>query len=52
VSARDYLAELPSLIEEIDAGTFSITPRAIPVRDVEAAWMNPDAPGQRTVIVA
>jgi len=51
VSARVYLAELPSLIEEINAGTFSVTPRAIELRDVEVAWKNPDAPGERTVIV-
>jgi NADPH:quinone reductase-like Zn-dependent oxidoreductase len=51
VSARVYLAELPSLIDEINAGTFSITPRAMPLRDVEAVWGNPDAPGERTVIV-
>jgi NADPH:quinone reductase-like Zn-dependent oxidoreductase len=51
VSARVYLAELPSLIDEINAGTFSITPRAVSLRDVESAWGNPDAPGERTVIV-
>jgi NADPH:quinone reductase-like Zn-dependent oxidoreductase len=51
VSARVYLAELPSLIDEINAGTFSVTPRAVPLPDVEAAWRNHDAPGERTVIV-
>jgi NADPH:quinone reductase-like Zn-dependent oxidoreductase len=51
VSARVYLAELPSLIEEINAGTFSITPRAKPLREVEAAWKNPDIPGERICIV-
>jgi NADPH:quinone reductase-like Zn-dependent oxidoreductase len=51
VSARVYLAELPSLIDEINAGTFSISPRAVPLHDVEEAWKNVDAPGERTVIV-
>jgi NADPH:quinone reductase-like Zn-dependent oxidoreductase len=51
VSARAYIAELPSLIDEISAGTFSIAPRAVPLRDVEAAWKKHDAPGERTVIV-
>jgi NADPH:quinone reductase-like Zn-dependent oxidoreductase len=51
VSSRVYLAELPSLVEEINAGTFSITPRAKPLREVEAAWKNPDIPGERICIV-
>jgi NADPH:quinone reductase-like Zn-dependent oxidoreductase len=51
VSARVYLAELPSLIDEINAGTFSITPRAVPLTEVEVAWRSTDAPGERSVIV-
>lgn len=50
VSAKAYLAELPSLIYEINDGTFSITPRPVPLRDVEAAWAHRDTPGERTVI--
>ena len=51
VSIAGYLAELPSLIEEIGAGTFQIKVRAVPLRDVEDAWATPDVPGERTVIV-
>jgi len=51
VSAQGYLAELPSLIEEIGSGTLRITARAVPLRDVEAAWSRPEVPGVRTVIV-
>jgi NADPH:quinone reductase-like Zn-dependent oxidoreductase len=51
VSAKAYLAELPSLIEEISAGTLRITPRTVPLSDVESAWGVPDVPGERIVIV-
>jgi NADPH:quinone reductase-like Zn-dependent oxidoreductase len=51
VSAQAYLAELPSLIDEINAGVFAITPRPVPLRDVETAWARRDAPGERTVII-
>jgi NADPH:quinone reductase-like Zn-dependent oxidoreductase len=50
VSARVYLAELPSLIDEINAGTLSITPRPVALRDVESAWAQRDVSGERTVI--
>jgi NADPH:quinone reductase-like Zn-dependent oxidoreductase len=51
VSAKVYLAELPSLIDEINAGTFLITPRPVALRDVESSWAERDASGERTVIV-
>jgi NADPH:quinone reductase-like Zn-dependent oxidoreductase len=51
VSTEDYLAELPSLIAEIDSGRLQLATRSVALRDVEAAWTNPDAPGERTVIV-
>jgi NADPH:quinone reductase-like Zn-dependent oxidoreductase len=51
VSIAAYLAELPSLIDEIDAGNLGIAPRTVPLSQVEAAWMAPDVPGERTVIV-
>jgi NADPH:quinone reductase-like Zn-dependent oxidoreductase len=51
VSAKGYLAELPSLIEEIDAGTLRIIARTVALREVETAWTTPDVPGERTVIV-
>ena len=51
VSPRAYLAELPSLVAEIDAGTIAVTPRPVPLADVEAAWTAPEPPGQRTVLI-
>ena len=51
VSTGGYLAELPSLIHEIDAGTLAIAVRPVPLRDVETVWLEPDVPGVRTVII-
>ena len=51
VSTQAYLAELPSLIEEIDAGTLEVSARPVPLADVEAIWDVPDAPGERVVLV-
>ncbi|HXN63101.1 MAG TPA: zinc-binding alcohol dehydrogenase family protein [Acidimicrobiales bacterium] len=51
VSAQAYLAELPSLIEEIDAGTITVTAKTVPLADVESAWSDRDAPGERTVLL-
>ena len=39
VSTEGYLAELPSLIDEIDSGTLKIAARTVPLRDVESAWL-------------
>ncbi len=38
VSAREYLAELPALAEQIAAGRFDVDARAMPLSDVEQAW--------------
>jgi NADPH:quinone reductase-like Zn-dependent oxidoreductase len=51
VSAAAYLAELPSLVDEIDAGTIAVKPDTVPLADVEAVWTRPDPPGERTVLV-
>ena len=51
VSTRAYLAELPSLIEEIDNGGLAVTARPVPLADVETTWNTPDTPGVRTVLV-
>jgi NADPH:quinone reductase-like Zn-dependent oxidoreductase len=51
VSTAAYVAELPALIGEIDAGTLRIGSRTVPLQDVESAWMRPDVAGTRTVIV-
>jgi hypothetical protein len=51
VSAKGYLAELPSLMEEIDRGTLRIRARAVALQEVETAWTTPDTSGERIVIV-
>jgi NADPH:quinone reductase-like Zn-dependent oxidoreductase len=51
VSTRAYLAELPSLIEEIDAGRLEVSAHPVPLADVESVWNVPDAPGVRVVLV-
>jgi NADPH:quinone reductase-like Zn-dependent oxidoreductase len=51
VSTRAYLAELPSLVEEIDAGTIEIKARPVPLADVETIWGAPDVPGVRLVLI-
>jgi NADPH:quinone reductase-like Zn-dependent oxidoreductase len=51
VSPGGYLAELPALVAEIDAGTIAVTATSRPLADVEAIWGQADAPGQRTVLV-
>lgn len=51
VSAKAYLAELPSLIDEIDSGGIAVTVRPLPLADVETVWTAPEVPGVRTVLV-
>jgi NADPH:quinone reductase-like Zn-dependent oxidoreductase len=51
VSTAAYLAELPSLVREINAGTIAIKPNTVPLAEVEAIWTRPDPPGERTVLV-
>jgi NADPH:quinone reductase-like Zn-dependent oxidoreductase len=51
VSPRTYLAELPSLVAEIAAGTIAVRAHPVPLSDVEAAWSAKEAPGERTVLV-
>ncbi len=51
VSTQAYLAELPSLLREIGAGTFDIHVRPLPLADVEAAWSAPEDVGLRTVFI-
>jgi NADPH:quinone reductase-like Zn-dependent oxidoreductase len=52
VSTRAYLAELPSLIDEIDNGGIAVNAQPVPLTDVETAWTAPEVPGVRTVLVA
>lgn len=49
VTARDIVAELPTLAAEITNGTFRIAARAVPLSDVETAWKDTDGT-QRIVI--
>jgi NADPH:quinone reductase-like Zn-dependent oxidoreductase len=50
VGAREYLAELPALIEEIAAGTLNVDARAMPLADVEQAWPAATDARQRIVL--
>ncbi|MGO8859163.1 MAG: quinone oxidoreductase family protein [Acidimicrobiales bacterium] len=51
VSTEAYLSELPSLVEEIDAGTIAVRANIRPLADVEKIWVQADLPGERTVLV-
>lgn len=44
-------AELPRLAAIIGAGELTITPRRVPLVDVEAAWAHQDGKGERTVVI-
>jgi NADPH:quinone reductase-like Zn-dependent oxidoreductase len=51
VSPAAYLAELPSLVDEINAGTIAIEATTVPLAAVTQAWTRQQTPGQRTVLV-
>jgi NADPH:quinone reductase-like Zn-dependent oxidoreductase len=51
VSPRTYLAELPSLVDEIAAGTIAVRANPVPLSHVASAWLAGEAPGERTVLV-
>jgi NADPH:quinone reductase-like Zn-dependent oxidoreductase len=51
VSPAVYLAELPSLVAAIDAGSIAVKPKPAPLADVERVWGAPDVPGERTVLM-
>jgi NADPH:quinone reductase-like Zn-dependent oxidoreductase len=51
VSPGGYLAELPSLVAEIDAGTIVVKASPAALADVERVWLQPDLPGERTVLI-
>ncbi|HEX4059022.1 MAG TPA: zinc-binding alcohol dehydrogenase family protein [Galbitalea sp.] len=50
VSTADIVAELPALAAEITKGTFALTVRAVPLSDVEAAWLDAERGDERVVI--
>lgn len=51
VSPQAYLDELPSLVDEVKAGTVALTATTKPLADVEKIWTGTDRPGERTVLV-
>jgi NADPH:quinone reductase-like Zn-dependent oxidoreductase len=51
VSPAVYQAELPSLVDAINAGSIAVTANRRPLAEVERVWMQADAPGERTVLV-
>jgi len=51
VSPEVYRAELPSLIQEISAGTIVVKSHVRSLSDVEEIWTQADVPGERTVLV-
>jgi NADPH:quinone reductase-like Zn-dependent oxidoreductase len=51
VSTQVYLADLPSLVDEIDAGTITVTANGAPLADVQKIWLQDDKPGERTVLI-
>ena len=50
VTAREILAELPALAQEITNGTFDIDARPTPLADVEQAWADAAHTTQRIVL--
>jgi NADPH:quinone reductase-like Zn-dependent oxidoreductase len=51
VTTDAYLAQLPTLIEHINAGTIALRARPTALADVEKVWATTDRPGERTVLV-
>jgi hypothetical protein len=50
VSTEGYLAELPSLVDEIAGDAIAVKANTIPLADVEEIWPRADPPGERTVL--
>jgi NADPH:quinone reductase-like Zn-dependent oxidoreductase len=51
VSARGILETLPSLVEELDRGTFRLDTVTRPLADVESVWLEPGLSSRRLVFV-
>jgi NADPH:quinone reductase-like Zn-dependent oxidoreductase len=51
LSLRVYVAELPSLVDELTANRLKVDTQTVPLRDIEAAWTGTALPGQRLVVV-
>lgn len=52
VSTRDILEELPALATEVTSGGYNIDARAVPLKDVTAAWAEAANTSDRLVIVS
>jgi len=50
VTTAGIIAELPSLIDQLTAGTLTATALPLPLSQVEHAWSAPTEPGQRVVL--
>ncbi len=51
VSTHDYVAELPALVEEIEAGRLTVNVSPADLADVESVWVTSAHAGERTVFV-
>ena len=51
VSTETYVAELPSLVDEINAGAIALRASPKPLADVHTIWATTDPPGERTVLI-
>lgn len=51
VSNADILAELPALVQEISAGTFTTDARSVPLAEVEQTWTATAQSSERIVFV-
>jgi NADPH:quinone reductase-like Zn-dependent oxidoreductase len=52
IGAREYLAELPALVDAIADGRIDVRTREVALTDVERVWDLPEEPGRRTVVRA
>lgn len=51
VPGRDWLEELPRLVEAVGRGEFDVRARAVPLSEVERAWIEAPGGGDRIVLV-
>ena len=51
VPGRDWLKELPKLVDAVCAGKFEVRAKAVPLAEVESVWALTDT-GDRIVLVA
>jgi NADPH:quinone reductase-like Zn-dependent oxidoreductase len=51
VTAQGYVAELPSLVAEIAEGKIAVNAQRWPLAEVERAWLEPEVPGERIVLI-